>query len=223
MVRSWMHTGFLTTKGEKMSKSLGNFITIRDFLERHSPRLLRFFVLKTHYRSPIDYSETNLVQAEQELERIDEFVQKIKTLKSAPATRKNIKLIQESRKAFFAALEDDMNTPKAVATLFELVKKGNTLFSRLALNNDDAKDILAFLKDIDEIFSFIFWQEKTTAKIPQEVIALLEKRERYRAKKEWKKADETRTLILKKGWQVEDTEKGPKLKKAPFATEEKAG
>jgi cysteinyl-tRNA synthetase len=223
LVRTWMHTGFLTINGEKMSKSLGNYITIQDFLLKHSPRLLRFFVLKTHYRSPIDYSESNLVQAEQELERIDEFVQKLKTLKSAPATSKNVKLVQKSRKAFFAAMEDGVNTPKAVAVLFELVKEGNTLLAKLLLNIDDAKDILALLKEIDEIFSFIFWQEKTTAKIPQEITALLEKRERYRKEKEWQKADETRALLLKKGWQVEDTEKGPKLKKASFATEEKAG
>ena len=116
-------------------------------------------------------------------------------------------------------MEDDVNTPKAVAMLFDLVKKGNTLLSQLALNTDDAKDILALLKEIDEIFSFIFWQEKTVVKIPQDVIALLEKRERYRAKKAWKKADETRARILEKGWQVEDTENGPKLKKASFATE----
>ncbi len=223
LVSYWMHTGFLTINGEKMSKSLGNYITIQDFLLKHSPRLLRFFVLKTHYRSPIDYSESNLMQAEQELERIDEFAQKLQALKSAPATSKNVKLVQKSRKAFFAAMEDDVNTPKAVAVLFELVKEGNTLLSKLLLNRDDAKDILALLKEIDEIFSFIFWQEKTTAKIPQEITALLERRERYRKEKEWQKADETRALLLKKGWQVEDTEKGPKLKKASFATEEKAG
>ncbi|MDO8474485.1 MAG: cysteine--tRNA ligase [bacterium] len=212
LVRYWMHTGFLTIQGEKMSKSLGNFITIRDFLLKHSSRLLRFFVLKTHYRSPIDYSEENLAQAEQELERIDEFVEKIKTLKSAPATSKNTKLIQETKKAFFNAMDDDVNTPKAVAALFELVRKGNVLLSKLALNKDDARDILALLKEIDEIFSFIFWQEKT-AKIPQELTALLKKREQYRTDKEWEKADEVRELISEKGWQVEDTDKGPKLKK----------
>ena len=222
LVRYWMHTGFLTIQGEKMSKSLGTFIAIRDFLLKHSPRLLRFFVLKTHYRSPIDYSEALLVQAEQELERIDEFVQKLKVLKSAPATSKNVKLIQGIKKAFFDAMEDDINTPKAVAALFDLVRKGNALLAKLALNRDDAKDILALLQEFDEIFSFIFWQEKT-AMVPREITVLLEKREEYRVKKQWEKADETRILISEKGWQVEDTEGGPKLKKASFATEQKAG
>ena len=118
-------------------------------------------------------------------------------------------------------MEDDVNTPKALAVLFELVRKGNALLSQLALNIDDAKDILALLKEIDTIFSFIFWQEKKV-RIPQEVPALLERREQYRAQKEWKKADEVRALISQKGWQVEDTDKGPKLKKAPFATGKKA-
>ena len=213
LVRYWMHTGFLTIQGEKMSKSLGNFITIRDFLERHSARLLRFFVLKTHYRSPIDYSQELLLQTEQELARIDEFVQKLKVLKSAPATSKNIKLVKEARKAFFQALEDDVNTPKAIAALFELVRRGNILLSQLALNKDDAKDILALLKEIDEVFSFIFWQERET-RVPKEIISLVQRREKYRKEKAWKKADEVRALISGKGWQVEDSDKGPKLKKS---------
>ncbi len=211
LVRTWMHTGFLTMNGEKMSKSLGNYITIQDFLSKHSPRLLRFFVLKTHYRSPIDYLEELLLQAEQELERIDEFVQKLKTLKSAPATSRNIKLIKETRQAFFAAMEDDINTPKAIAALFDLVKKGNSLLSQLALNTDDAKDILAFLKEIDAILSFIFWQEKTA--IPLAIRKLAEERERYRKDKQWQKADVIRKKLLERGWQVEDTPSDPKLKK----------
>ncbi len=226
LVRYWMHTGFLTINGEKMSKSLGNFITIRDFLSKHSPRLLRFFVLKTHYRSPIDYSEELLLQAEQELERIDEFVDKLqeKSKIQSSKSKKNPKLkIQILKTTFHKAMEQDFNTPKAVAALFELVKKGNTLFSQLALNTDDAKDMLALLKEMDAIFSFIFWQKRTTARIPQEVIALLKKREEYRKDKAWKQADQMRARIGQKGWRIEDTDRGPKLKKASFATEEKAG
>ncbi len=230
LVRYWMHTGFLTTNGEKMSKSLGNFITIRDFLASPKPgrrrvnqraRLLRFFVLKTHYRSPIDYSQDNLMQAEQELERIDEFMEKLKVqnLKSTPSSdgvpsRMTGQIpIFKFKKQFQDAMEDDINTPKAVAVLFELVRKCNTIFSKLALNTDDAKDILEFFKEVDEVFSFIFWREKTT-RIPQEVTALLKKREQYRKEKEWKKADEVRLLILEKGWQVEDTSNGPQLKRS---------
>jgi cysteinyl-tRNA synthetase len=234
LVRYWMHTGFLTMKGEKMSKSLGNFITIQDFLSKHSPRLLRFFVLKTHYRSPVDYSEELLLQAEQELQRIDEFVGKLKskiqnpksTLSSdrVPRVYRGAKFpISKFKTKFQKAMDDDMNTPKAVAVLFELIKKGNTLLSQFALNTDDAKDILALLKEIDAIFSFIFWQEKAMAKIPQEITALLEKRERYRQEKEWKKADEMRVRISEKGWQVEDTEKGPKLKKRHLPQSRKRG
>lgn len=222
LVRYWMHTGFLTINREKMSKSLNNYITIQDFLSKHPARLLRFFVLKTHYRSPIDYSEDLLLQAEQELERIDEFVQKLKTLQSAPATSKNTKLVQNTRKAFSGAMEDDINTPKAVAVLFELVRKGNVLLSQLALNKDDAADTLSLLQEIDQTFSFIFWPEKKE-EASEEIISLVQRREKYRKEKAWKKADEVRALISQKGWQVEDTDKGPKLKKVPFATGKKAG
>ena len=78
MAKHWMHSGFLTVEGEKMSKSLGNFITVKDFIQEHSPRILRLLVLKAHYRSPIDYSPSLLVQVERELERIDEFIEKLK-------------------------------------------------------------------------------------------------------------------------------------------------
>ena len=77
MAKHWMHTGFLTVEGEKMSKSLGNFITIQNFLSEYSPRVLRLLVLKTHYRSPIDYSEKLLLQTQRELERIDEFIENV--------------------------------------------------------------------------------------------------------------------------------------------------
>jgi cysteinyl-tRNA synthetase len=80
LVKYWLHTGFLTVKGRKMAKSLGNFITIKDFLKRNPSRLLRFFIIKTHYRSPIDYNEKSILQTKEESQRIAEFVEKIKII-----------------------------------------------------------------------------------------------------------------------------------------------
>lgn len=213
LVKYWLHSGFLTVRGQKMAKSLGNFITIKDFLKKHSPRLLRFLVIKNHYRSPIDYNENLLLQSERELERIDEFITKLKTQSSKfKTTTKNSKLL-EFKRNFEAAMEDDFNTPKAIAVLFEMVNRVNSLMDENLLSQNEARNILEFLEKIDRIFNFIFWP-KPKEKIPKEVLELVKKRERYRKKGQWQKADEIRKKIKKMGYWIEDTKKGSKLKRA---------
>jgi len=215
-VKYWIHTGFLTIKGEKMSKSLGNFVTIRDFLKEHPARLLRFFVLKTHYRSPIDYSAELLEQAQNELGRIDEFVDRLKsearntkseTNSNPPAGGQNSKL------AFEKALEDDFNTPLAISILFDLIRETNARMDQGKLSKVDAKEILAFLKEVDTYFGFIFWGREKQV-IPSEIQKLAEQREQYRKQQNWAKADELRKQIESSGWLLDDTPSGPKLKKA---------
>jgi cysteinyl-tRNA synthetase len=215
MVKYWLHTGFLTVKGVKMAKSLGNFITIRDFLKQHSPRILRLFVIKTHYRSPIDYSEKEIQTVKRQLERIDEFVDKIeklakKTQKPPKALAKN--LVLKTKKDFEKAMEDDFNTPKALACVFKLVSKGNLLISQNKLAQKDAKEILKFLEEIDKVFNFIFWQKPKKKKIPKKVLELVKAREKYRKEKKWKEADKIRQKIKQMGYWIEDTKEGPKIK-----------
>jgi cysteinyl-tRNA synthetase len=215
MVKYWLHTGFLTVKGEKMAKSLGNFITIRDFLKSlgsQADRILRFFVLKNHYRSPIDYSEKTISQTEKEIERIDEFVEKLK--RSDFPRRSDLKKIETSKfqREFELAMDDDFNTPKAIALVFNLINKGNSLIAQDKLTSLEAKNILNLLREIDKIFNFIFW-EKPKEKISQNVLKLVEEREKFRKEKSWKKADEIRQKIKKLGYKIEDTGKGPKVKK----------
>ena len=200
LVRHWLHTGFLTIEGQKMSKSLGNFIIIGEFINRYSPRVLRFFALKTHYRSPIDYSEKAVLQAKRELERIDEFVEGLKRpgLLGKPGLN-----IQNFKTLFNKAMEDDFNTPKAVAVIFELMRQRDAL---------DARDVLKFLKEIDQFFNFIF-RPKQKEILPQVVLDSVKHREKYRKEQNWQKADEIRQKIKKLGWFIEDTDDGPKVKR----------
>ncbi|PIR02210.1 MAG: cysteine--tRNA ligase [Candidatus Nealsonbacteria bacterium CG_4_9_14_0_2_um_filter_37_38] len=227
MVKYWLHSGFLTVKGEKMAKSLGNFITIKDFLKENSPRLLRLFVIKTHYRSPIDYSEKEIEQVKNQLERIDEFVEKFTTyppdfacertrwragnLQLTTEKRTVKSLILQTKKEFEKAMEDDFNTPKAIASIFELISQGNSLMNKNVLSQTEAKNILEFLKKIDRFFNFIFWK-KPKEKISENILKLVEEREKYRKQKNWEKADEVRKEINKIGYKIEDTKKGPKIK-----------
>ena len=213
LVKYWLHTGFLTVKGQKMAKSLGNFITIKDFLKKYSPRVLRLFVLKAHYRSPIDYSEKEIEQVEKQLERIDEFLGKLKTQNSKlKTTTQNLKLIKKIEEKFKKAMEDDFNTPKALAVVFELINQGNSLIDKNFLSPTDAQKILGFLKKIDEVFCFIFWK-KEKKEVPQEILKLIQKREKFRQQKKWQGADEIRKEIEKSGYKIEDTDEGPKIKK----------
>lgn len=215
MVKYWLHSGFLTVEGVKMAKSLGNFITVRKFLKEYPPRLLRFFILKSHYRSPIDYNEKLLNQTKKELKRIDEFVEKLKNQKSKVKSKKQCtkNLILENKKEFTKAMDDDFNTSVALASVFRLVNRGNSFLAKNKLASQDAKDILRFLKEVDQIFNFILWRKSRGEKVPKEVLKLVEKREEYRQRKEWRKADRIRKKIKKIGWWLEDTKEGPKIKK----------
>ncbi|RLC34606.1 MAG: cysteine--tRNA ligase [Candidatus Nealsonbacteria bacterium] len=211
MVKYWLHTGFLTVKGQKMAKSLGNFITVQDFIKKHSPRLLRYMMIKNHYLSPMDYNENAVLQAERELERIDEFINKIQITKSEFQNKSKI-LISEFKMRFTAAMENNFNTPEAMAVIFELINRGNSLMDENLLGKKDKESILKFFKEIDEFLGFIFWK-KPKEKVPQNVLKLAEEREKYRKKKNWQKADEIRKEIVKLGWWLEDTKSGPKIKK----------
>jgi len=212
LVKYWLHSGFLTVKSQKMAKSLGNFITIKDFLKDNPLRFLRLLIVKTHYRSPIDYNEEAILQCQKELARIDEFTNKIKNVKDKTQEGKVELKIADYENNFAEAMEDDFNTPKAVAVIFDLVNKANVLISQSKLSSTGSKDIFKFLKKVDKIFGFIL-KEKSREKTPQEIIGLAKEREKYRKEKNWQKADEARKEIEKMGYRVEDTEEGPKIKK----------
>lgn len=214
MVKFWLHTGLLTVKGVKMSKSLKNFITIKDFLKKYSARNLRLFVLKTHYRSPIDYSEKEIEQVKNQLERIDEFLEKVKSQKAkGKRERERSKLIAKFEKEFEEVMEDDFNTPRAIATIFNLISKGNSLIAQNKLTPADARDILKFLRRIDKVFNFIFWGKRVASKIPFFIKKMVREREEARKREDWKLADEIRRKILWMGYKIEDTKEGPKIKK----------
>jgi cysteinyl-tRNA synthetase len=208
LVNYWMHTGFLTIKGQKMSKSLGNFVTIKDFIKENSPRLLRLIMIKGHYRSPLDYNEKVISQGKRELEKLDDFIDKLKEIKTEG---KETKISEKAEKEFQTAMEDDFNTPRAVASIFELMNEANELISKNKLSKKDSESILSFLEETDKVFGFIFSKEKID--IPKAIEVLAKEREKSRKEKDFKKADEIREKIKKGGYLVEDTNSGIKIKK----------
>ena len=216
LAKYWMHTGFLTVDHMKMSKSLGNFITINDFLKRHPANYLRFFVIKSLWRSPIDYSESAMIEVKSAVEKIEEFFKKVKSQKlKVKNTNQNAKILKNAflkfKTNFYKELEDDFNTPKAFAVLFDFVKKTNRLIDKDLVFSRDANEIYKFFGEINNIFGIINLKKiKTT--IPAEIKKLANEREKYRKNQDWQKADEVRMEIEKQGYTIEDTANGPVIK-----------
>ena len=212
LVKYWVHTGFLTINGQKMGKSLGNFTTIRDFLKENSPKALRMFIFSSHYRSPIDLKDASIAEALNNVEKLQDLILKLKEVKT---TQGNFSTeIEGLKQSFWQALENDFNTPKAKANLFELASLVNEKINKQALTKNQAKGILDFLKEINKIFLFLdFKQTKRSPAIPEEVKKLAQQREEYRKNKNWAKADEARQAIESLGFEIEDTQKGQKITK----------
>lgn len=197
-VRYWLHTGFLNVKGQKMAKSLGNFITIKDALKSHNAKVLRFFYLSAHYRSPIDFSEGLLEQAKHSLERLNEFVRNVKDNKA----KDDKKLIEKTKKEFIKCMDDDFDTPKALAVIFDFVKEVN--------KKGGGKESYKLMLEFDKIFNILTAEEE---KLPSDILKLIEKREEARKSKDFKTADKIRAELRKKGIQLDDTPEGVKWKR----------
>jgi cysteinyl-tRNA synthetase len=200
-VKYWMHTAFLNTNAEKMSKSKGNFLTIRKALEQYDAAVFRFLFISNHYRTSMDFSPEILEQAKNGLERLNEFIRRIN---KKHEDNENIAVIDAFRNKFYAHLDDDFNTPLAFAELFELVRVINS-------KGNAGKQVLALMEELNEIFGFLKLEED---ELPTEIIILGNKREDARGRKDWAESDRLRDEIASKGYIVKDTKDGPKITKA---------
>ncbi len=213
LVKYWMHVGFLTVNGQKMSKSIGNFITINDFLRRCPSNYLRFFIVKNLWRSPIDYSESVMIEVKSAVEKVEEFLRKIKALKSIKSSKEVKIIIKNLKENFYKELADDFNTPKAFAVMFDFINKTNELLGKNIVSKKHASEIYKIFQEINKIFGFINF-EKVNKTIPAEIKKLVKTRENYRKDKNWQKSDELRREIESKGFLVEDTDNGVVIKGA---------
>lgn len=206
MVQTWMHTGFLNIAGEKMSKSLGNFVTIRDALVSHSPQALRLFFTTRHYRSPLDYSEEGLTEAAAAQQRIETFWRRLKTVSGQGQGNGS----QEHIDAFWAHLEEDFNTPQAFASLFTLITTANTAMDTGTMGNEEAQSILTFLAEVNTIFNIAITGEEA---LPDTIEELAQRRHEARQAQNWDEADDLRQRIEDAGYEVTDTDEGPQVRK----------
>lgn len=215
LVNYWVHTGVLTINGKKMSKSLKNFITVREALKKSSPEALRMFFLSSHYRSPIDFSYLSLKQSEENVKTINAVYRDLKTLtKSAlppynPSDEELLEELKSMEEELYEAMDDDFNTPKALATILQAAKRINEYLSL----NPSLKGVEASLKlmeKIDEIFGFLRVEKAEDEKVEKLMNIILKMREELRSMKEYELSDALRSHLQEAGFTVEDTPNGPK-------------
>jgi cysteinyl-tRNA synthetase len=218
--RHWVHAGYLNIDQEKMSKSLGNVLTIKELQETVDPLVLRFFMLSAHYRTPINFSEEHLQQAAKALERLHTLVYNLEDgLQRAEEDFHNDKeektwrtYLDEYRKKFIEAMDDDFNTAGAFAVLFELAREANIYLNRPERPQRKILElILKFYRETDKIFGFLKKHPKEIG-LEEEITALIASREEARRRKDWALADSIREQLREKGILLEDTPQGVRWK-----------
>ena len=214
--RFWLHNGMITVNNEKMSKSLGNFFTVRDISKEFDLEILRFFLISTHYRSPINFSRQIMQQMKQSLERIYNAKWRLEELQEK-ATDKDLseedkeykELIDKEVKYFEDSMDDDLNTADAITAVFNIVKHSNSKLDE----NSNKKIIDYSLDTLKKLTKVLGIMEKAEDNLDEEVEKLIEERKEARKNKDFKRADEIRDLLLEKGVQIKDTRDGTTWKK----------
>jgi cysteinyl-tRNA synthetase len=229
-VKYWLHTGYLNISGEKMSKSLGNILKIKDMLKRYEPEVLRFFLIYTHYRSPIDFSDELLEEAKSAWEYIKNTVTNIRELTEEKNKERKeggegekdediLNLMEQTEKEFFEQMDDDFNTREAIARIFNFSREINRVMEGGKISKETLTKILDLYENKFGIvlgLSFTQRKEKTktrTSELIENLIQLIVSiRNNAREKKDFETSDAIRTELERIGIELADSPKGTKWK-----------
>ncbi len=213
----WVHNGYINIDNQKMSKSLGNFFTVRDVAKEFDYEVIRFFMLSAHYRSPINFSKELMESSKSALDRIYTCLETLKFLSGTAETeelkdseREFIDLLNRRRDEFISAMDDDLNTADAISVLFEIVSDANVaLTSGAEPSKQAAASAYDMLRELGGVLGLLS-REKEDA-IPDEVTALVDERAAARKNKDWARSDEIRDRLKEMGYTVKDTRQGQQL------------
>jgi cysteinyl-tRNA synthetase len=210
-VRYWVHPEHLIVEGEKMSKSKGNFYTLRELLDRgYDPVAIRHLLMSAHYRRQLNFTLEGLDQSQQALSRLWDFADRVAEI---PDDAQGADLADEVAAAlakFDAELDDDLNVPGAMAAVFELMRDVNPLLAEGKISAAGRDRVLEFLADADTVLGIIAHEKGS---VDEEIEALMAEREQARAEKNWSRADEIRDELLAQGIVIEDTPQGPRWRR----------
>jgi len=214
-VKYWLHGGVLNIKGEKMSKSLKNFIKIRETLKEYDSEVLRMFYISTHYRAPMDLDEEAIKQAKEKLDAFYNIINRISnSMKDEKIDDEKLeKIIEETRLKFTNSMNDDFNTPLALSVLFELAKEANKFVDENAkISKKTGENVIKTFRELGYVFGILQKEAKKEA-LSKEIMDLIFKREGYRKRGDFEAADKVRKELAEKGILVEDTPEGPRWRK----------
>lgn len=214
----WMHNGYITIDNEKMSKSKGNFFTVRDILKDYDGEIMRFFLLSGHYRSPINFSRELMEQAKNALARMQNAKNNLKHLSEkgegsmTDTEQKAYEDLLKYRDKFIAAMDDDLNTADAISVIFELIKDINTA-TKDGASKEFAEKSLSLLDELTGVLG-ILREKEASDEIDEEIQKLVDERQAARKAKNFARADEIRDILKAKGITLEDTPQGVRIVKA---------
>lgn len=210
----WMHNGFLNINNQKMSKSLGNFFTVRDIAEKYDLQVLRFFMLSAQYRSPLNFSDELMESAKAGLERIRNAVSNLSDIEGSGAgenmtdeEKDALAEAERQKERFNEVMDDDLNTADAVSVIFDLVKLANTT-TKDGATKEYAKELKKDITELGNILGLILEVREGT--LDADIEKLIEERQQARKEKNFARADEIRDELLSKGIQLKDTREGVK-------------
>lgn len=210
----WMHNGYITIDNEKMSKSKGNFFTVRDILQDYDGEVMRFFLLEGHYRSPINFSQELMEQAKNGLARLQNARLNLMHLMENGAEdyveeeKTQLEKLQQYRQKFIDAMEDDLNTADAIGVVFELVRDINTA-TKEGASKGFAEGCLKLLTELTDVLGIL--QDREEDGVDEEVRRLVEERQEARKAKNFARADEIRDILKEKGITIKDTPQGVQI------------
>lgn len=211
----WMHNGYITIDNEKMSKSKGNFFTVRDILNSYEGEVIRYFLLSGHYRSPINFSEELMSQSKNALQRMQNAKSNLLHLKqNGEATLRAgedqfLEDLNMYRQRFIEAMDDDLNTADGISVIFELIKEINTKV-RSGCSKPFAEGCLKILGELAGVLGLLL-EDHEGYNVDEEINALVEERQQARTNKDFRRADEIRDLLKQKGVTLKDTPQGVQI------------
>ena len=211
-VNYWIHVEHLIVEGKKMSKSVGNFYTLRDIINMgFDPLSIRFLLLSSHYRSQLNFTFDGLKQSTENVNRLKAFYLRIQNLKCSDGYDGELGLeTNQCKSDFDNALEDDINTPLAISKIFEFIRKVNRIMDENSILVENKDEIVSFLEKIDIIFGVISVEK---LELTDEIKQLISLREKFRINKNWDESDNIRSKLLEMDYIIEDTKYGPVIKR----------
>jgi len=215
LAKYWLHNGMLQVNDAKMAKSMKNFFTVKDIAEKYKTQEIRFYLLNTHYRGPLNYSEDALNEAASSLKRIQNAYTELKEYApTATGSYDAADLTEKTRKGFIEQMDDDFNTRGAIAVIFDAAREANRLMDHEMLSRKGTENLIALFDELDTILGIMPQTEKRADRLDDVMKIIIEVRKELRKRKAYDLADQIRNQLAEKGIVLEDAAEGVRWKQA---------